>query len=868
MKQPLVWGTIVAVLWAVFPVIQAMSTKEQLMDLRASYSSVRSQEKSILQSLGPREKAIIERAREAGSDRKLQEYPPRALEEEEEEEDAPITFAVVPKQLIEFFEPTRLGCIDQAKRLTLEQSKPVECLYIGPMDADDRALVQAVMVEELLWGPNATKVHGLAISVVDSELMTPIMDRAVNELKIPVVTFDSDAPESDRSYYIGTNNTFFGRQLARQMLSLNPSGGTFGIISGESTNLQDRANGILKELANQQSGLPSGSEQVWKQLPDSPFDALNNMTLALEKLEEWASGNPTVLLSVTGLPMRVTEIVDEETGEVTEFAPWQDFVDSNRHRDITFLCADASPHQLKFLEYDYVDGLAGQLPYDMGIKSMNSLWTLMHTPDAQLGDSPDSDFVGTKVTWHVAVPLNLPPITVDMNRVGNLQYVGYTLFGITAAVALGFAIWVFLHRTVRVVRVAQPTFLFMIALGVVVMEASMIPLGMDDLDSGGVCDPDEEDIGLGHHCQAICMGVPWLWSIGFTLVFSALFSKTWRINQAFRGTSSSSSRARLTETEMLIPFLVLMSINVCILAAWTAVDPLQYRREADIARDEWNRVIATYGVCKSDNSSAFLIPLLVVNAFVLILANWQAYEARNIQAEFAESKYIAICMFSMLQAMVSGVPVLFFVQDLPRAYYMVFVLLCFIIGMVILLVIFLPKVIFTHQFLLLSPEDQKQYLKDAVGKSTKKNPGVRPSGQTSSGFSRESALSDGGQGMIVRRKDGESMFPLPEHPPEHEVASGIAGDQNKEVKFERPVDVLKDRQTAGWGEMTLTQVLPDEPIHEEDGEDEEVDDIEGDIDGGDKVLPMKPFVRPVDVLRDNRETTGWGGATLSEVMNN
>ena len=49
-------------------------------------------------------------------------------------------------------------------------------------------------------------------------------------------------------------------------------------------------------------------------------------------------------------------------------------------------------------------------------------------------------------------------------------------------------------------------------------------------------------------------------------------------------------------------------------------------------------------------------------------------------------------MASMLQAMISGVPILFFVGGMPQAYYMVFVLLVFIISMVILLVIFIPKV--------------------------------------------------------------------------------------------------------------------------------------------------------------------------------
>ena len=199
---------------------------------------------------------------------------------------------------------------------------------------------------------------------------------------------------------------------------------------------------------------------------------------------------------------------------------------------------------------------------------------------------------------------------------------------------------------------------------------------------------EEDDSG---HCVAICMGIPWTASIGFVLTFSAMFAKLRRINTIFRS-NTGFSRVKVEERDVLPPLIILMTVNVTILICWTVIDPLIYQREADSSRDEWNRVISTYGVCKSDTAGYFLVPLIVVNFSVLILANWQSYVARNLNAEFAESKYITVCMASMLQAMISGVPILFFVQGMPQAYYMVFVLLAFIISMVILLVIFVPKV--------------------------------------------------------------------------------------------------------------------------------------------------------------------------------
>ena len=345
-----------------------------------------------------------------GRDLQAQRTPPSELADKVYKDH--YTFAVVPKQLITFFEPTGIGCQDQVARLTNAIDKvTVDCLYVGPSEANNRGAVQAQMVEELLWRnaknetadqTDAPTIDGLAISVVDADLMTPILNRAKEELNIPIVTFDSDAPDSARSYYIGTDNAFFGRQMARQMESLNPAGGTYGIIAGESTNLQARANGIIQELFDQ----TANSHTTWEPLEGSPFDAQNNLTLALEKMEGWATQNPTVLVSVTGLPMRIIE-ADDDSGQ--SYAPWQGFVDDNKHRNITLLCADATDHQITFLKYNYIDGLAGQLPYDMGVKSIASLWTLIHDPEAKLGDSEDDDFIGTNVRNTIRFIANGPP---------------------------------------------------------------------------------------------------------------------------------------------------------------------------------------------------------------------------------------------------------------------------------------------------------------------------------------------------------------------------------------------------------------------------------------------------------------------------
>ena len=61
----------------------------------------------------------------------------------------------------------------------------------------------------------ARKPAGILVSVANSKLMAPEIDAAI-EAGIPVITVDSDSPESKRLYFIGTNNREAGRLGGRR----------------------------------------------------------------------------------------------------------------------------------------------------------------------------------------------------------------------------------------------------------------------------------------------------------------------------------------------------------------------------------------------------------------------------------------------------------------------------------------------------------------------------------------------------------------------------------------------------------------------------------------------------------------------------
>jgi ribose transport system substrate-binding protein len=73
----------------------------------------------------------------------------------------------------------------------------------------------------------ARKPAGILVSVANAKLMTPEIDAAITA-GIPVITVDSDAPESKRLYFIGTNNLEAGRLGGRLLTAkLNGKFATF-----------------------------------------------------------------------------------------------------------------------------------------------------------------------------------------------------------------------------------------------------------------------------------------------------------------------------------------------------------------------------------------------------------------------------------------------------------------------------------------------------------------------------------------------------------------------------------------------------------------------------------------------------------------
>jgi ribose transport system substrate-binding protein len=111
--------------------------------------------------------------------------------------------------------------------------------------ADGTAAEQQRIVDDLL----ARGVHGIAISPVDPKNQQQMINTAAGQTL--VLTQDSDAPDSNRACYIGTDNVSAGRQAGELLKEALPQGGKIMVFVGvlDAANAQQRYQGLKEALA-------------------------------------------------------------------------------------------------------------------------------------------------------------------------------------------------------------------------------------------------------------------------------------------------------------------------------------------------------------------------------------------------------------------------------------------------------------------------------------------------------------------------------------------------------------------------------------------------------------------------------------------
>lgn len=182
------------------------------------------------------------------------------------------TFAIVYSVVHPFFDGCTQGAEDKAAELG-----NIELIVKAPDTGD--ASKQIEIVEGLL----SMGIDGLAIGPTDTAALTPYINEAV-EQGIKVVTFDSDAADSARLGYIGTDNVKAGRHMGEVLGRLLEGKGKVLVSMGVSTqeNLIQRLDGVKEVIAESYPEIEIIDEK----------SSQGDTSIALANIENMVSANP------------------------------------------------------------------------------------------------------------------------------------------------------------------------------------------------------------------------------------------------------------------------------------------------------------------------------------------------------------------------------------------------------------------------------------------------------------------------------------------------------------------------------------------------------------------------------------------------
>ncbi|WP_078552337.1 substrate-binding domain-containing protein [Bacillus alkalicellulosilyticus] len=170
-------------------------------------------------------------------EKEIEQHPNPSNDEETSVARDNISFAIVYPVAHPFFEGVTMSATEAAEQLGMD------IIIRAPATATVEEQIQ--IMDHLIQ----QNVQGIAIGPTDSAALTPFINKAV-EAGIQVICFDTDAPESQRLSYIGTDNLAAGEHIGEVVARLINYEGSILISTGLLTmqNLNSRIDGVKKVI--------------------------------------------------------------------------------------------------------------------------------------------------------------------------------------------------------------------------------------------------------------------------------------------------------------------------------------------------------------------------------------------------------------------------------------------------------------------------------------------------------------------------------------------------------------------------------------------------------------------------------------------
>ncbi len=227
-----------------------------------------------------------------------------------------------------------------------EQKYDVWVEYVGPRRSNPEEQLKLFDIAI------KSKVDGIIVQALNDDFL-PMIDKA-REKGIPVITIDTDAPDSMRSTYIGTDNYVAGQLAGRALVEDTGGEATVGIVTGSFSNShhQLRVEGF-KDIVEKEAGI------------DIVAIEESNITrvIAEEKAYQMLTEYPDITAlygtsALDGIGMTAA-------------------ADSLGMDNVYMMTFDTLPENIQLLEQEKLDVLIEQKPFEMGHRSIELMLEIM-----------------------------------------------------------------------------------------------------------------------------------------------------------------------------------------------------------------------------------------------------------------------------------------------------------------------------------------------------------------------------------------------------------------------------------------------------------------------------------------------------------
>ncbi|XP_028403254.1 gamma-aminobutyric acid type B receptor subunit 2-like [Dendronephthya gigantea] len=160
----------------------------------------------------------------------------------------------------------------------------------------------------------------------------------------------------------------------------------------------------------------------------------------------------------------------------------------------------------------------------------------------------------------------------------------------------------------------------------------------------------------------LCKIDAFLISIAFSLIFGAIFMKTWRIYKIFTNVKLSKQLRFLTNKHLIILVLLLVAFDIAYLTLWSVIHPLEdsVKKVLTEKNQAVNKVYFAHK-CTSEHYQGWFAGLASCKALLMLFGMFLTWETRNVSFPgLNDSKYIGICVYNIFIITTVVMPVVMF----------------------------------------------------------------------------------------------------------------------------------------------------------------------------------------------------------------